>query len=107
MTGGLDDALQQIIQLCKTQNVPYVFALGRRAMGRAVSKLVPVSIIGIFDYSGAEARLVKRCSIWNVRIRVALCDYKDNNAIVVLSKIYRAYLILLCDNHHNMRVIVS
>ncbi|XP_039256732.2 selenocysteine insertion sequence-binding protein 2-like [Styela clava] len=52
--GGLDDALQQILLLCKTQSVPHVFALGRCAMGRAVSKLVPVSIIGIFDYSGVE-----------------------------------------------------
>ncbi|CAK8696086.1 selenocysteine insertion sequence-binding protein 2-like isoform X2 [Clavelina lepadiformis] len=52
--GGLDDALQQILSLCQAQNVTYIFALGRKAMGRAVSKLVPVSIVGIFDYSGVE-----------------------------------------------------
>lgn len=52
--GGLDDALQQILDICEEQNVTYIFALGRKAMGRAVSKLVPVSIVGIFDYSGVD-----------------------------------------------------
>lgn len=61
--GGLDDALQLIIQLCKNQSIPYIFALGRRAMGRAVSKLVPVSIIGIFNYSGAEESYKRMLSL--------------------------------------------
>nr|CAB3265946.1 selenocysteine insertion sequence-binding protein 2-like [Phallusia mammillata] len=61
--GGLDDALQQILDMCESQNVTYVFALGRKAMGRAVSKLVPVSIVGIFDYSGAEDQYKEMCSL--------------------------------------------
>ena len=40
--------------MCEEQNITYIFALGRKAMGRAVSKLVPVSIVGIFDYSGVD-----------------------------------------------------
>ena len=52
--GGLDEAINRIIQYSMEQNVPFVFALGRRALGRAVNKLVPISVIGIFDYSGAE-----------------------------------------------------
>ncbi|XP_052097571.1 selenocysteine insertion sequence-binding protein 2-like isoform X1 [Mytilus californianus] len=52
--GGLDDALNNILTLCNEQNVPFVFALGRRALGRACAKMVPVSVVGIFNYSGSE-----------------------------------------------------
>ncbi|XP_014666447.1 PREDICTED: selenocysteine insertion sequence-binding protein 2-like [Priapulus caudatus] len=52
--GGLDDALHNIIRLAQDQNVPFVFALGRRALGRACAKLVPVSVVGVFNYEGSE-----------------------------------------------------
>ena len=42
--------------MCDDQDVPFVFALGRRALGRACAKLVPVSVVGIFNYEGAEVR---------------------------------------------------
>lgn len=54
--GGLDDALNIITTLCREQDVPFVFALGRRSLGRACAKLVPVSVVGIFNYQGAEVR---------------------------------------------------
>ena len=54
ISGGLDDALNNIIQLCSEQDIPFVFALGRRALGRACAKLVPVSVAGIFNYEGTE-----------------------------------------------------
>ena len=53
-SGGLDEALNNIIEMCNEQNVPFVFALGRRALGRACAKLVPVSVVGIFSYEGSE-----------------------------------------------------
>jgi len=52
--GGLDEALNNIITMCQDQNVPFVFALGRRALGRACAKLVPVSACGLFSVEGAE-----------------------------------------------------
>ncbi|XP_050404547.1 selenocysteine insertion sequence-binding protein 2-like [Patella vulgata] len=52
--GGLDDALNNILNMCTEQEVPYVFALGRRALGRACAKLVPVSVVGVFNYEGSE-----------------------------------------------------
>nr|XP_006817601.1 PREDICTED: LOW QUALITY PROTEIN: selenocysteine insertion sequence-binding protein 2-like [Saccoglossus kowalevskii] len=52
--GGLDEALDVIISLAQEQDVPFIFALGRKALGRAVNKLVPVSVVGIFNYDGAE-----------------------------------------------------
>jgi selenocysteine insertion sequence-binding protein 2 len=56
-SGGLDDALNNILTLCNEQNVPFVFALGRRALGRACAKLVPVSVVGIFNFSGSEVSM--------------------------------------------------
>ena len=53
-SGGLDHALNNILNLCNKQHVPFVFALGRRALGRAYAKLVPVSFIVIFNFSGSE-----------------------------------------------------
>jgi ribosomal protein L7Ae-like RNA K-turn-binding protein len=52
--GGLDEALHAIIQMCQVQQVPFIFALGRRALGRACAKPVPVSVVGIFSYEGVE-----------------------------------------------------
>ncbi|XP_076006941.1 selenocysteine insertion sequence-binding protein 2-like [Genypterus blacodes] len=52
--GGLDEALRTIIDTCREQGVPFVFALSRKALGRCVNKAVPVSLVGIFNYDGAQ-----------------------------------------------------
>ena len=54
LQGGLDEALYNVIAMAREQEIPFVFALGRKALGRCVNKLVPVSVVGIFNYSGAE-----------------------------------------------------
>lgn len=56
LAGGLDEALYNVIAMAREQEIPFVFALGRKALGRCVNKLVPVSVVGIFNYSGAEVR---------------------------------------------------
>ncbi|KAM9811042.1 selenocysteine insertion sequence-binding protein 2-like [Neosynchiropus ocellatus] len=52
--GGLDEALHTIINTCREQEVPFIFALSRRALGRCLNKVVPVSLVGIFNYDGAQ-----------------------------------------------------
>lgn len=52
--GGLDEALYTIINTCREQGVPFVFALSRKALGRCLNKAVPVSLVGIFNYDGAQ-----------------------------------------------------
>ncbi|XP_056231892.1 selenocysteine insertion sequence-binding protein 2-like [Seriola aureovittata] len=52
--GGLDEALHTIIDTCREQGVPFVFALSRKALGRCLNKAVPVSLVGIFNYDGAQ-----------------------------------------------------
>ncbi|GCB83089.1 hypothetical protein scyTo_0023532, partial [Scyliorhinus torazame] len=39
--GGLDEALYNVIAMAREQEIPFVFALGRKALGRCVNKLVP------------------------------------------------------------------
>ncbi|KAL2092814.1 hypothetical protein ACEWY4_012612 [Coilia grayii] len=52
--GGLDEVLYTIINTCREQDIPFVFALSRKALGRSVNKAVPVSLVGIFNYEGAQ-----------------------------------------------------
>ncbi|CAF0788715.1 unnamed protein product [Adineta ricciae] len=52
--GGLNDAIDQIISLCKEQSIPYIFTLNRQKLGRCLNKIARISTIGIFDYSGAD-----------------------------------------------------
>lgn len=52
--GGLDEVLHTIINMCREQGVPFLFALSRKALGRCVNKAVPVSLVGIFNYDGAQ-----------------------------------------------------
>lgn len=61
--GGLDEALYNVIAMAREQEIPFVFALGRKALGRCVNKLVPVSVVGIFNYSGAEDLFNKLVSL--------------------------------------------
>ncbi|XP_051497834.1 selenocysteine insertion sequence-binding protein 2 isoform X2 [Apus apus] len=52
--GGLDETLHNIINCACEQNIPFVFALNRKALGRCLNKAVPVSVVGIFSYDGAQ-----------------------------------------------------
>ncbi|GAB1298184.1 SECIS-binding protein 2 [Apodemus speciosus] len=56
---GLDDTLHTIIDCACEQNIPFVFALNRKALGRSLNKAVPVSIVGIFSYDGAQDQFHK------------------------------------------------
>jgi len=52
--GALEDKISQIVAQCEGQNVPVVYALSRRQLGRAVMKNVTVSVLAIEDVRGAN-----------------------------------------------------
>ncbi|KAL7988798.1 hypothetical protein Chor_007717 [Crotalus horridus] len=52
--GGLDETLHLIIDTACEQNIPFVFALNRKDLGHCMNKFVPVSVVGIFSYDGAQ-----------------------------------------------------
>lgn len=52
--GGLDEAINSIIKNAMEQSVPFLFALNRQVLGKGIKKKSPVSVVGIFDYAGAD-----------------------------------------------------
>uniref|UniRef100_A0A8C0F112 SECIS binding protein 2 n=1 Tax=Bubo bubo TaxID=30461 RepID=A0A8C0F112_BUBBB len=71
--GGLDETLHNIIDCACEQNIPFVFALNRKALGRCVNKAVPVSVVGIFSYDGAQDHFHRMVQL----TREARKAYKD------------------------------
>lgn len=80
-----------IINLCSEQDVAFVFALGRRSLGRACAKLVPVSVVGVFNYQGAEVSLLP--------IAYRLTYRRDNSIIVRVLELSLLQLPDLCSSH--------
>jgi len=52
--GALEDKIAQLVAQCEGQNVPVVYALSRRQLGRAIMKNVTVSVLAIEDVRGAQ-----------------------------------------------------
>lgn len=52
--GGLDETIIEIREEGRTQQVPVIFAVGRRQLGYTLRKKVPISVIGIINAEGAE-----------------------------------------------------
>lgn len=53
-TGGLDEAVLYLLELARKGNLPVVYALSRRKIGRVLKKNVPVSCCGILNHQGTE-----------------------------------------------------
>ena len=53
-TGGLDEAVQRLLDLARQAGLPVVYALSRRKIGRVLLKKVPVSVCGVLNYQATE-----------------------------------------------------
>ncbi len=53
-TGGLDEAVEHLLNLARQADLPVVYALSRRKMGRVLCKKVPVACCGILNYQATE-----------------------------------------------------
>ena len=51
--GGLDDRINQIIDLARENDVPIVVALTKRRIGKALN-IQAVSVVSVLDYNGAD-----------------------------------------------------
>lgn len=78
--GGLNDAIEHIIRLCREQDLPFVFTLSRQKLGRCLNKVSRVSAIGIFDYSGAEQvyKQMIELTFENQRAYKQILEHDDN-----------------------------
>ncbi|XP_059612203.1 uncharacterized protein LOC132258758 [Phlebotomus argentipes] len=55
--GGLDEAVYALRKRVRDAEVPYVFALTRRAIGNILQKSPAVSCVAVLDYSGAKEKV--------------------------------------------------
>lgn len=53
-TGGLDEAVKRLLDTARRLDLPIVYALSRRKIGRVLMKKVPVSCCGILNYQATE-----------------------------------------------------
>ena len=77
-----------------------MFALSRKALGRCVNKAVPVSLVGIFNYDGAQVRFSSHKSLTRWMLHELSFKVKDNKI-----KKYFLKLMTLCflqDHYHKM-----
>ena len=58
--GGLNDLIQELIDLARANEIPVVFALNRYKLGKACLRKAAVSCIGVMNYQGSE--VLSKCS---------------------------------------------
>ena len=61
--GAIDDKLQEIIDLARQEDVPVIFELNKRKLGKAVGKSIKVSVVGIQNADGAHQQFKKLASL--------------------------------------------
>lgn len=81
--GGLDETVRQVKEEGRLQQIPVIFAVGRRQLGFALKKKVPISIVGIINPEGAEELYKSMLEKW----RVASKMYEQK--VLELSKTFK------------------
>jgi selenocysteine insertion sequence-binding protein 2 len=61
--GAIDDKLQEIIDLARSEDVPLFFEFTKRSLGKAVGKSIKVAVVGIQNADGAHQPFKKLQSI--------------------------------------------
>ena len=64
--GAIDSKLQEILDLAQAEEVPVLFELNKRKLGKAVGKSIKVSVVGIQNVSGAEQQFKQLKRIANL-----------------------------------------
>lgn len=60
IVGAVDEAVKQIINKANCDQVPYVYGLKRRLIGKLAKKQTPASCIAITNYEGIEVGMLTR-----------------------------------------------
>jgi len=53
-SGGLDDRMREMLASAYQNNIPVIFALSRTRLGKALSKALQISVLGVIDARGAK-----------------------------------------------------
>lgn len=54
LEGGLDDTVEELIELCRENDVPTIFALSRNRIGKALGKNIRLSIVCLLSVEGVH-----------------------------------------------------
>jgi selenocysteine insertion sequence-binding protein 2 len=57
--GAIDEKLQEIIDLAKSEGVPLFFEFTKRSLGKAIGKSIKIAVIGIQNADGAHQQFKK------------------------------------------------
>ena len=57
--GAIDEKLQEILDLAAEKEIPVLFELSKRVLGKAVNKKIKVSVVGIQNTEGAHKQFVE------------------------------------------------
>lgn len=57
--GAIDAKLEEILMLCQEEDVPVLFELSKRKLGKALGKSVKVSVVGVQNADGAHEQFKK------------------------------------------------
>ena len=57
--GAIDAKLQEILDLARAEELPVVFELNKRKLGKALGKSIKVSVVGIQNADGAHEQFKK------------------------------------------------
>ena len=61
--GAIDEKLQEILDLARAEDVPLLFELNKRHLGKAVGKSIKVSVVGIQSAEGAHQQFKKLAAL--------------------------------------------
>lgn len=70
--GVIDDKLQEILDLCEEWDVPVVYELNKRKLGKALGKNIKISVVGIQNADGAQEQFKKLKKIIRISARVVM-----------------------------------
>lgn len=59
IVGAVDEVVKEIINKANCDQVPYVYGLKRRLIGKLAKKQTPASCIAITNYEGVEVGMTK------------------------------------------------
>ncbi|KAL7468757.1 hypothetical protein ACHAXS_008986 [Conticribra weissflogii] len=57
--GAIDSKLQEILDLARAEDVPVIFELNKRKLGKALGKSIKVSVVGVQNSDGAQEQFKK------------------------------------------------
>lgn len=60
---SIDQLVERVKSICRQNRVPYVFTIKRRKLGFHLMKKVPVSCLGIINYSGVDDTVKRMLAI--------------------------------------------